>query len=142
MAGSALSGSASITYGSTTVPLAVPLQDVRQIFPRQRFEWWAADQRTRETVLIEGGAADIEATIRCDNTPETLVALVQYGLESNEALSYQAVTDGDSIPFVIVGVVGSQDIALERDPDRFGFGEWMIRLRLRRVDGGNWSTVL
>jgi hypothetical protein len=142
MAGAALSGSASISYASVTFPLAVPLQEVRQVFPRQRFEFWSADARTRETVLIEGGAADIEATIRCDNDPEGLVALVRYGLESNGTFTYQRVTDGDAIPFVIVSVIGAQEITLDRDPDRFGFGEWMIRLRLRRIDGGNWAAVL
>lgn len=142
MAGAALSGSASIAYESVTFLLAVPLQDVRQVFPRQRFEWWSADQRSRETILLEGGAADIEATIRCDDDPDGLIALVRYGLEQGGSLTYQAETAGATVPFVIVSVVGSGDIALNGDPDRYGFGEWSIRLRLRRLDGGDWSDVL
>jgi hypothetical protein len=142
MASRALSGDARITWSGGTFLLAVPLQRVSQQAPRARFEWWALDQRTREVVAIEGGARDVEATIRCDDTPETLLALLRAGIESDEVMGYQYEAGGASIPFVIVAVIGQQDIGLEPDPDRFGFGEWAVRVRLRRTDGGGWEDVL
>ncbi len=144
MATDALKGSARFEYtspeSSTTVThlLAVPLLAVAPASRRQRFEFWSADETNREVVVVGDGVPEVLATIRCENDPAGLTAMLRAALEHDVELTYFMESgDSDGLPVKVVAIVGSggDEIALEPDPDRVGFGEYMVRLQLRRTDG-------
>lgn len=152
MSGEALKGSARFEYqsadSSTTIThlLAVPLLGVAPVQRRQRFEWWSADEANREVVVIGDGCPEVEATIRCESDPAGLRAMLQAALEHDVELTYYlSEADSDGLPVKVVAILGAgapDAIVLEPDPDRFGFGEYMVRLQLRRTDGSGSLDAL
>jgi len=147
MATQALQGSATIKFtpaGGTEIvhTLAVPLKEVEPTDPRTRFEWWSADLRNRNVVTVGGGVREIEATIRMDNQPDQVKQMLRVGLEENGTLTYQRTSGGTEFPAKLVAVVGAEAASVEPDRDRAGFGEYEARLRLRRVDGGDFDELV
>jgi hypothetical protein len=151
MATAHVKGSATLTYtptGGTETEhlLAVPLSPVRDLVPslrRRRWDWWADDLRSREVVSLESDVSEVVATIRLDDEPVELLALIQDALENDLTLTYTPVTSGEDFPVRIVEVVGADgdEVVLTPDRDRYGFGEWEVTLRLRRTDGGTLDGV-
>jgi len=147
MATQALQGSATIRFtpsGGTEIvhTLAVPLKELEATDPRTRFEWWSADLQNRNVIAVGDGVREIEATVRMDNEPDQLKQLLRVGLEENGTLTYQRTSGGTSFPSKLVAVVGADAVSVEPDRDRGGFGEYEARLRLRRVDGGNFDELV
>ena len=151
MATAQLKGTARFEYtsleSSTTIThlLAVPLLQVAPVTRRQRFDWWSADLTTREVVTVGDGVAEVFATIRCENDPAGLVAMLRAALDQDVELTYfMAYEDSEGFPVHVVAIVGASgdDIPLEPDPDRFGFGEYLVRVQLRRTDGSGTLDAL
>jgi hypothetical protein len=144
MATAHLQGTARLQSGSLEHKLAVPLKQITPIHVRQRHEWWSADNTTRETVALGTDAVqDIEATIRFENQPEALQALLASVLEDGAELEYFKEESGAGIACTVVAVNGGDGaISLSPDPDRYGYGEWACRVRLRAVGSDDWSSIL
>lgn len=126
----------------TTHLLALPLRDLRPVDARVRHEWWSGDLTTREVVVIGDGVRELVATIRFDDEPGSLKDLLRAGLEDDVTITYEKVAGGTSFPFKLLEVVGSDGVELQPDADRWGLGEWQCRIRIRRVDGGSFDSLL
>ena len=132
MATAALIGSATITYtppgGAQVVhQLAAPLLQIEPI--------------DREIVTIGTGVYEIRASIRFENEPDELKALLRTAQRSDVTLYY---TEGSNIyPVRLVEVLGAggDDTPLTPDRDRYGFGEWECRVHLRRTDGSTLDAL-
>lgn len=146
MATQHIRGTATLTYtpsaGGSPVThlLAVPLSPVGELIPslrRRRWDWWADDLVSREVVTLDSGVSEILATVRLDNEPVELLELIRDALENDLTVTYVKETSGEEFPLRIVAVDGAQgdEIALQPDRDRYGYGEWEVTLRLRRTDG-------
>lgn len=151
MASGHIKGTARITYtpfgDSTEIVhlLAVPFLEVRPAKPQRRFEWWSADGSARSTRTIGDSQLDVVVTIRMDNDQEGLTELLRQALEHDIELNYLKEESADPITFKVVAIVGATDpgdIALDPDPDRFGFGEYMVRLHLRATGSSTWEAIL
>lgn len=144
MATAHIKGSSRIAYdpggGVITHLLAVPLQDIQQVDPQPRFEWWSVDERSREIVTIGGGVREIWATIRMDNDPNGLRALLRAGIQDDVTVTYRH-TDLGTAHLCKIVRTDSGEVNVVPDRDRAGFGEWMVRILLRRVDGGSFDDV-
>lgn len=146
MATAALIGSATITYtppgGAQVVhQLAAPLLQIEPIDREIRHDWWAADLDNREIVTIGTGVYEIRASIRFENEPDELKALLRTAQRSDVTLYY---TEGSNIyPVRLVEVLGAggDDTPLTPDRDRYGFGEWECRVHLRRTDGSTLDAL-
>lgn len=126
--------------------LGTPLSPIREFVPsrlKQRFDWWAVNKTNREIVTIEGGAEEVVCTIRVDNDPVGLKALLQAALEDGVTVDYYPSTGADVIPFQVVEILGGADdeIPLTQDRGRFGGGEYEVPVRLRRIDGGTLDAI-
>ena len=141
MATAALKGNAYFTYtpaGSAAIvhQLAIPLWNKRVVDRRARFDWWAEDFNTREVINLATGVYEIDATIRFDNEPTELRYMLRTALQEDLVLYY---TNGATYPVRLVAVLGASDadeVPLDPDRDRHGYGEWECRVQLRRTDGG------
>lgn len=138
-----LFGSASIEYvaeGGTPVThlLGAKLLDLAPADVLRRYDFFADDHVARRTVTVGTGVSDLLATIRYEDDPAALKAMLRRGLRSNATLSYLEEAGGDVYPVKLVAVVGasSQDeTPIIRDRSRWRLGEWECRVHLRRVDG-------
>lgn len=148
-----LRGSASFTWtppgGSGTVQhlLAVPLSPGRELVPsvrKRRFDWFADDFASREVVTVGSGVSEVVASIRMDDEPAELMALLGAALDHDLTLDYRWDESGEVFPVRVVEVLGGSpdEVALTGDRDRFGGGEWEVRVRLRRTDGGSLAGML
>lgn len=150
MASGHLKGTAKFVYtpdgGGSPVThlLAVPLLDVRPVRQRRRFQWWSMDWTSRSIVNVGNPQSDIAATIRCENQPDDLTGMLREALEYDVVLSYFREESAAEVDCKVVAIVGAAEgeIPLDPDPDRFGFGEYMVRVQLRAVNGDNWSGIL
>jgi hypothetical protein len=147
MATAALKGSATITYtppgGAQVVhQLAIPLLQIEPADRMARYDWWAEDFDNREVVTLGTGVYEIRASVRFENQPDELKALLRTSLRSDVTLFY---TVGSTIyPLRLVAVLGASDMdetPLVPDRDRYGFGEWECRLHLRRTDGSTLDAL-
>lgn len=145
MATQALKGDARFAYdpggGTITHLLALPLMDMQPVDGQPRFEWWSANQRTREIVTIGGGVSELWGTIRMDNQPNELKDMLRAAIHEDVTVTYRETAVGTAFPCKIV-TTDSGEVALTPDPDRGGYGEWQVRVLLRRVDGGTFDGVL
>ena len=126
--------------------LAAPLSPVREIRParwRSRYDWWAEDGVHREVVVVGEGVEEVTATIRMDDEPEELLDMLQAALEDDLTLTYQLSAGGAEFPVRVVEVLDSQggDVGLVGDRGRYGGGEWEVRVRIRRTDGGSLAGM-
>jgi hypothetical protein len=145
-----LKGSARFTYipeddtDEVTLLLAVPLLDVEPAPFRSRFEWWSTDASTRAVVNVGESTQDIFATIRCENQPAALTAMLREALENNVVLSYAKEESATPIVCRVVAIEGAPPgtLRLQPDPERYGFGEYAVRLHLRAVGTDDWSEIL
>lgn len=114
------------------------------------------------------GVRDLAGTVRYENEPAALMALLDAGLR-NVVITYRESAGGTAYPLLLVDVagavlregyyawwspdglarhvtvVGDGPVAtqlLRQDRDRLGFGEYETRLHLRRVDGGDLTGLL
>ena len=141
---------ASITYVQPVSPfaavihtLALPLMEVEPVDRRERHDWWAADNKTREIVTVATDVSEIFATIRLENQPDALKTLLRYALQYDVELNYAQI--GFSALVHLVSVVGATDkdsTPLRPDRDRYGFGEFECRVHLRRIDGGTFASLI
>lgn len=157
MATAHLYGAAEIEYESgvytVTHQLAVPLmiapawgfQATRQ---RPRWEAWTADGTERTVFTMGEVTHELQATVRFEDEPEALLALLVAGLEDDATLLYRpygsAVSGYLELPLKLVAVVGAPagQVLLKPDRERFAFGEYEATLQLRRVDGGDLEGLL
>jgi hypothetical protein len=138
---------ATITYtppgGAQVVhQLAIPLLQIEPVDRMERHDWWAADLDNREVVTVGAGVYEIMATVRFENEPANLKALLRTALRDDVTLFY---TLGSTIyPLRLVAVLGASgadETPLAPDRDRYGFGEWECRLHLRRTDGSTLDSL-
>lgn len=150
MATAALRGDARIVYtapgaGSpTTHLLALQLMDLEPVDAIARHEWWSADMSTRSVLTVGSGVRELYGTIRCDNQPSELKTLLRHALNSDVTLTYRLTAAGTAYTCKLVAVVGAKpgESGVIPDRDRYGFGEWEVRVHLRRVDGGTFDGLL
>ncbi len=151
MATAHLSGEARFTYtpqgGSEIVHLlAVPLSPVRELRPSSRvarYDWWAWNNVDREIVTVGDRVPEVVATIRLDDEPVELMAMLETALDDDTTLVYQLTESGAEFPVRVVEVMDSQggDLGIIGDRGRFGAGEWEVQVRLRRTDGGSLAGI-
>jgi hypothetical protein len=151
MATGHLEGAARFRYtpegGSEIVHLlAVPLSPVRDIRPSSRvarYDWWAWNNIDRETVTVGSRVPELVVTIRLDDDPVGLLAMLEAALDDDLTLVYQLTASGTEFPVRVVEVMDSQggDLGIVGDRGRFGFGEWEVQVRLRRTDGGSLDGI-
>jgi hypothetical protein len=123
--------------------LAVPIRDIEPLDARTRFESWSADLTAREVVVVGAGVRDIVGSIRYDDQPAELKALIREGWEHDVVIAYQEMTAGPIYQLRIVEVVGGHGVAgVIPDRDRFAFGEYEARLRLRLAGSGTLDGLL
>ncbi len=147
-------GDAQITYtplgdsSEIAHQLAVPLllSPAQGFRPAQRQRAWRAWNATgseRVTFKLGDPVYEISATIRFDDEPNALMALLDAGLNDNVELTYWP-NSGIYFPCLLVAISGAADdeVAILPDRERFGFGEWEVSVLLRRVDGGDFSELL
>lgn len=139
-------GSARITYpapggGTITHHLAWPLRELEPADEYIVFEWWSADKTARNVVTVGSGVRELWATIRADNQPAELKALLRAGLIDNVTLSYRRSAAGAAFPFLLVAT-STGGVRLERDRARGVLGEYEVRIHMRRVDGGTFDELL
>ncbi|MCI0436847.1 MAG: hypothetical protein L0271_24890, partial [Gemmatimonadetes bacterium] len=130
-------------FGTVTHVLAIPLWEVRPVDRRVRHEWWADDLETRETVVIGDGVREVEATIRLDDEQEALRTMLRLALHHDLTLQYRQ--NGVDYPVRLVEVMGARgldDVPVEPDRERYGYGEYECRVRLRRTDGGTLDGII
>lgn len=147
MATAHLRGTARLEYtppGGSLVThlLATPLRDLTPTDMRSRYEWWSEDQTTREVVTIGAGVRDLQATIRFENQPAALKTLLRHALEDDVTVTYRLAAGGTAYPVKIVSVGGDGGIEIQPDRQRSIFGEYEVRIRMRRVDGGTFDALL
>lgn len=146
-------GAAEIEYqplvGSpVTHLLAVPLlvsatHGFKATLRRRLWTGWSADLTERETYRLGEQVDEIVGTVRFDNQPRELRELIRAGLEDNAAMIYRPYgAVGDDFPCILVDVPGAQPGEIPLVPDRPGFKEWKVTLRLRRIDGGTFDDLL
>lgn len=152
MATSQIKDTASITYtpiGGTAIThlLFVPiLISPRYAFERtnRRTRWsaWTSDYRIREVYSLANGAEEITGQIRFDDEPQALLDLLDSALYDNVTLTY-TVDGSTTYPCKLVDLPGVNDNEIKIFPDTelFGFGRWMVPVRLRRVDGGTFDGL-
>lgn len=146
MASAHRSGSARIEYtppgaSLTTHLLALPLRELEPADEHAAFEWWSADKSSRSVVAVGSGVRDLWATIRADNQPAELKALLRAGLLGNVTMTYRRSATGTAFPFLLVAT-STGGVRLERDRARAAFGEYEVRIHIRRVDGGSFDDLL
>jgi hypothetical protein len=144
MATAHLRGSERLQFGAITHLLAIPLQD------------------------LQFGRIDMWATIRCDNQPAQLIALLEAGL-MDETITYRRTAAGAAYPLKLVEVEGavladsyhawwsadglSRSVVkvgpgpvgrrlINPDRDRAAMREWEARVHFRRVDGSTLEALL
>lgn len=90
-------------------------------------------------------AHEITGVIRFERRAQELLEL----LSDREGLpiTYWEQRPGESeltFPSILVAVEtgGAWTVGLQEDPQRSSFGEYAVRIRLRRVDGGNYRELL
>lgn len=125
----------------TTFLLALPLRELTPVDIQPRFEWWSANESARRIVLIGNGVRDLWATIRMDDEPAALKALLRAGLHDDVVLTYRLSAGGVGYPCKLVET-DTGEAEIKPDRDRRAFAEYETRIRLRRVDGGHLDDLL
>lgn len=104
---------------------------------------WTTDEHAGRTVHITGGTGAGQVREIASNTSDTLTVETAWDTTPDATSTYQILSPGGvTYPLKVVEVVGSDVVKLQRDPDRYGFGEWLARVRWRRVDGGSLDPLL
>lgn len=144
MATSQLQDSASLEVSGLSVHnLAVPFKEVVPIDNTPYFEWWSANLANREVVTIGSGVREALVTIRMENEPDELKALLREAIYSDKTVTYEKTVGGTEYDFKVVAIIGTGGaVELQPDRDRYGFGEYECRLHIRRVDGGSLDGLL
>lgn len=123
----------------TTHLLAVPLQEVEAIDTRPRTEWWSADGTARRVVTIGTGVRELRATVRMEDQPGNLKALLRAGLHDDVTITYRRAALGTAYPCKLVTVEGGE-AGVRRDREKVR--TWEARIHIRRVDGGTFDALL
>lgn len=148
-------GDAEIEYDdgvySDVVELAVPLTTnapaggFTSIARRRRWFGDSADFSTRQVFVLDAGVDEIVATIRYEDQPDQLRALLRAGMDG-AALIYRPYGPYPNleIPCLLVEIVGAgpDEDLIKPDRDRWQLGEWETTIRLRAVDGGTFAGIL
>lgn len=142
MATGHLRGEARFTYDSALVHLlAIPLWRLEPVDNQPRYVFESVDASARHIVTIGTGVREMWATIRCENQPAELKDMLRAGMHADEVLTYQESESGTEYPSKLVEIEGGE-VALMPDRERYGMGEYEVRIRLRREDGGTFDGLL
>jgi hypothetical protein len=104
------------------VPLS-PLPEFETSGGRERFAWRSADRSVRETVVVSSGKSDLFASIRFDDQPARLRAMLRHSMDDGMVLNYKLTAAGTAHPMVVEEVLGG-DLRVRPDRERGAFGEW------------------
>jgi hypothetical protein len=119
----------------TTHLLRVELQDVEAMDEIGLHEWWSADKSTRFVVKVGSGVRDVWATVRYDDQPTQLKALLRSALWDNVTVTYREESGGTAYPCKVVATEGGgAQIRPDRDAPA-DFKLWEVRLHLRATTG-------
>lgn len=139
-----LKGDAAIRYdagaGDVTLPLDWPLFRVApsRFTPSRRK--WGLTGRKSESVVFGTGLREVKGKVRFAADPEAVLDMLEAGGNSVELRYLPSLAAGTEIPCLLVEPVGQRaELAIELQ--RLGYGEYAIDIRLRRVDGGDWSGL-
>ena len=145
MATAHLLRTARFTYtppgGSPVVHLlALPLRELEVIDSRSRYDWWSEDGTSREIVTVGPSVREMVATIRMEDQPNELRAMLRAAIENDVTLNYEPTTGGTSYPVKVVRVLGGDGgVQITLDRSRRG---WEARIHIRRVDGGTLDGII
>lgn len=129
----------------TTLTLAAPLRDIRAAFTRRKFIKDSLDYTVREVIVVGAGVEEMWGTIRYDNEPDKLKAMLRHGLEGVTLTYYPNLgVPGTNYPCLLVEINnGDGDEAeITPDTDLWFKGAYMATIRMRRTDGGNFDPLL
>lgn len=93
-----------------------------------RYSRDSLDRSAREVITIGSGRAEFEATHRFDRLPWDLIDILSYAADGSK-LTYYPDTAGPGWELWLIPT--PELVALLQDPDRYGFGEYSVRLRFR-----------
>lgn len=126
--------------GSTTVELNIPILALVPGSAKTRYVRESEDKTVIDVTTVGDGVAELSLLIRMQ-APTPLMTMLGHAADGVPITFYPDLGDllGDSYPCRLVGM-GSL-VELEPDQER-PFGEYQIRIRVRRLDGGNFDPLL
>lgn len=116
--------------------LGTPLHDVRVSTAKARRTLDTLDLTAREVVTYGGGRAQVDGLIRFHDAPQELLNVIDAGLDG-DVVTY---THGSTHAGITCHIVDAGEV--EPDRDRHGYGEYQVRVTLRRNGAGDWSSIL
>lgn len=138
---------ASGSTSETTMPLEVPLREVRPFEHKRRYETWGLDGTARDVVTVTSTSVDrvrdITARIRYESASTALMTMFDEGLMNDTELRYfpSLSSTGTQYPCKLVGVNGGTNVGLSRDSDLWHDKRFEAEVHLRRVDGGTFTAL-
>lgn len=144
----ALKGDAAFKYnpggGDITVPLAIPIFQPAPGRYRFRRVREALDGTSREVLTVGSGLNEITASIRFIDNISAVLALLEYWADDNEPRPRYVpslASPGVEIPDLMLIEPSGDRHELAREVARMSRGECQVQLRIRRVDGGDFSAL-
>lgn len=132
------------TASTVTVTLAVPLFRPTPGESDVRFATWSLNRKNRDVVTLDDAVDEVWARLRFHSNVSELKALLRQGLNDVTLTYYPSLAViGTNYPCKLVALDGADPntFALTPDSARYGFGEFEVRLHLRRVDGGTFDGI-
>ena len=136
-------GTACLKYDSGPVithNLQQPLRDIEPVDSKTRFRVEALDKITIETITVGAGVKEIWGTLRYESDERGLLDALVFAADGG-TLTYEETCGGTAFPSVLIEPSGDE-VKLILDSQLGQIGEHEIRIRLRRIDAGNYDTLL
>lgn len=143
----ALKGDAAFKYnpggGDVVVPLAIPLFRPAPGRFKYRKVREALDGKSREVLTVAPALNEITAEIRFASNLTAVLDLLEHWADDVEPRPryVPSLAAGTEIPDLLLVEPSGDRHELERELARLSRGECAIRLRIRRVDGGDFSAL-
>lgn len=130
------------TYGASTHRCRVVPRLERAARVKRRYAVDTLDLTDREVITVGSGVEEMTVTVRYDDEPTSLKAMVDWGMDGNSVVFWPNLAGGFSYPGFIVEPAGDQAI-IKPDRDRHrSHGEWEATFTMRRTDGGTFDDLL
>ena len=143
MASSSLHGTNSgFTYGASTHRCRVIPRFGGAARVKPRYVTDSLDLIEREVLSVGVGVEEITVTVRYDDEPASLKALLDTGMNGDSVTFWPNLSGGSQYPGIIVEPQGMK-AKIQPDRDRHkSHGEWEATFTLRRTDGGTFDDLL
>lgn len=130
------------TYGASTHRCRVIPRMEGAARVKRRWVADSLDLTEREVISVGSGVEEVTMTVRYDNEPASLKALIDTGMNGEVVTFWPNLSGGLSYPGIIVEPQGT-DATIKPDRDRHrSHGEWEATFTMRRTDGGTFDELL